>query len=90
MKDDESVKWVRVSDNRWRRVTRRDLLKIAAAGAAAASVGSFANVHFAFAQQRRLTILHWSHFVPGYDRWFDGEYVKEWGRANNTEVVVDH
>lgn len=90
MKDEEPAKWVRVSDNRWRRVTRRDLLKIAAAGAAAASVGPFANIQFAFAQQRRLTILHWSHFVPGYDKWFDTEYVKEWGRANNVEVVVDH
>ncbi len=83
-------KWIRVSDNRWRRVSRRDFLKLAAAGAAAASVGPFSNVQFAFAQQRRLTILHWSHFVPAYDKWFDGEYVKEWGRANNTEVVVDH
>jgi multiple sugar transport system substrate-binding protein len=90
VKDEEPSKWVRVADNRWSRVTRRDLLKIAAAGAAAASVGPFANIQFAFAQQRRLTILHWSHFVPGYDKWFDGEYVKEWGRANNTEVVVDH
>lgn len=83
-------RWIQVADNRWRRVSRRDFLKIAAAGAAAASVGPFANVQFAFAQQRRLTILHWSHFVPAYDRWFDGEYVKEWGRANNAEVVVDH
>src|SRR3990170_2711153 len=51
MEDEKpDVKWVQVADNRWRRVSRRDLLKIAAAGAAAASMGPFANVQFAFAQ----------------------------------------
>ncbi len=84
------VKWVQVADNRWRRVTRRDLIKFTVAGAAAASLAPFANVQVLLAQQRRLTILHWQHFVPGYDRWFDLEYAKEWGRANNVEVVVDH
>jgi multiple sugar transport system substrate-binding protein len=28
--------------------------------------------------------------VPGYDRWFDNTYIKEWGDKNNTEVTVDH
>ncbi|HEY3118050.1 MAG TPA: ABC transporter substrate-binding protein [Chloroflexota bacterium] len=91
MKDDKpDVQWIQVADNRWKRVSRRDFLKIAATGTAAASLSPFNRVQFAFAQQRRLTILHWSHFVPGYDKWFDTEYTKEWGRANNVEVVVDH
>ncbi len=72
------------------RVTRRELIRLAAAGAAAASVGPFVHIPGVTAQQRRLTILHWSHFVPGYDKWFDGEYTKEWGRANQVDVVVDH
>jgi len=37
-----------------------------------------------------LRILQWSHFVPAYDRWFDNVYTKAWGRANDTEVIVDH
>lgn len=91
MADDQpDVKWVQVADNRWKRVTRRDLIKYTVAGAAAASLSPFAIPQVLLAQQRRLTILHWAHFVPGYDRWFDTEYTKEWGRANNVEVVVDH
>ncbi|HEY3171413.1 MAG TPA: extracellular solute-binding protein, partial [Thermoanaerobaculia bacterium] len=35
-------------------------------------------------------IIQWSHFVPGYDKWFDGVYTKEWGAKHDTEVVVDH
>src|SRR5262249_41997551 len=35
-------------------------------------------------------ILQWSHFVPGYDRWFDGVYTKQWGERHGTQVVVDH
>ena len=29
-------------------------------------------------------------FVPDYDRWLDGTYVKQWGQANDVEVKVDH
>ena len=37
-----------------------------------------------------LRIIQWSHFVPAYDKWFDNIYVKRWGEANDTEVLVDH
>ena len=37
-----------------------------------------------------LRIIQWSHFVPAYDKWFDNIYVKRWGEANDTEVIVDH
>jgi multiple sugar transport system substrate-binding protein len=40
--------------------------------------------------QGTLRILQWSHFVPAFDRWFDGVYTKRWGQANDTEVIVDH
>ena len=39
---------------------------------------------------KTLKILQWSHFVPGFDRWFDGVYTKEWGSRHGTEVIVDH
>ncbi len=83
--------WIRVSDTRWRRISRREFLKAAAAGAAAAGLAPlFAVPQVVLAQPRRLTIQHWSHFVPGFDKFFDGEYTKEWGKANDVEVVVDH
>ena len=28
--------------------------------------------------------------MPAYDTWFDNVYVKRWGEANDTEVIVDH
>ena len=40
--------------------------------------------------KKTLRILQWSHFVPGYDAWFDGVYTKEWGAKNGTDVIVDH
>jgi multiple sugar transport system substrate-binding protein len=42
------------------------------------------------AARKTLRILQWSHFVPGYDRWFDGEFTKAWGAKHDTEVIVDH
>jgi len=36
-----------------------------------------------------LSILQWSHFVASHDEWF-GQFVQEWGEANNVEVSVDH
>ena len=44
----------------------------------------------AAAQQKTLKIIQWSHFVPGYDKWFDGVFTKEWGSKHDTEVIVDH
>ena len=40
--------------------------------------------------KKTLKILQWSHFVPAYDKWFNNEYVKEWGDKNDTEVTVDN
>ena len=38
---------------------------------------------------KQLRILQWSHFIPAYDKWFDG-YAKQWGDANGVTVTVDH
>jgi multiple sugar transport system substrate-binding protein len=40
--------------------------------------------------KKTLKILQWSHFIPAYDRWFDGIYTKQWGEKNGVEVTVDH
>ena len=81
----------KVSNEKAKGITRRDFVKITGAGALAAGVGPF----FLFperaqAQQKTLKILQWSHFVPGYDKWFDRVFTKEWGQKNNTKVIVDH
>ncbi len=70
-------------------VSRRDFLR--AAAAVAAGVG--ANIIIpsrSRAAKKTLKILQWNHFVPGYDKWFNGTYVKEWGRKHDTEVIVDN
>jgi multiple sugar transport system substrate-binding protein len=42
------------------------------------------------AKPKTLKLLQWVHFVPGYDKWFNETYVKEWGRRNDTQVIVDN
>lgn len=70
--------------NTKRPVNRRDFLKQAAAGTAAASLFS----HAASAAQKTLRILKWAHFLPDYDHWFEGA-IKEWGVAHDTRVILD-
>jgi len=41
------------------------------------------------AGRKRLRILQWAHFVPGYDRWFDA-WARSWGEQHDTDVTVDH
>ena len=74
-----------------RGLTRREFAKLTGAGALATGVGAnFLFPERAAAQQKTLKIVQWSHFVPGYDKWFDNTYTKQWGEKNNTNVVVDH
>jgi multiple sugar transport system substrate-binding protein len=65
------------------------VIATASAAGVAASAGPFFHVNPARAA-KTLRILHWSHFVPGYDKWFNGEYTKDWGKKNDTEVTVDN
>ncbi len=75
------------------RFTRRQFVKATGSALAAAS---FPAVFCARKEtaggpaKKTLRILQWSHFVPGYDAWFDGVYTKQWGAKNGTEVIVDH
>jgi multiple sugar transport system substrate-binding protein len=73
--------------NRSPGLTRREFVKLAGAGAAAASGLVPARGR---AQQKTLKIIQWSHFVPAYDKWFDGEFCKQWGQKHDTNVIVDH
>src|SRR5512147_487758 len=71
-------------------MTRRSFVK--AAGGSAVAAGLLGALpRRAGAQGRKtLKICQWSHFVPAFDKWFDGVFCKEWGEKHGTEVVVDH
>lgn len=54
------------------------------------AVGAFLIPKFARAEKKhKLRILQWTHFVPGYDRWFEDDFARAWGDANDTEVTID-
>lgn len=75
-----------------KRVLRRDFLKKTAAFSlfAAGAGPSFLFPERAYAAGKKLRILQWKHPVPGFDRWFDGVFAKEWGQKHDTKVIVDH
>ena len=68
---------------------RREFLKVSlAAGASLAAPAIF--TRSASAQEPRvLKIVHWKHFVPDYDKWFD-VFAKEFGEKNKCKVEVDY
>ncbi len=72
-------------------VNRREFIKATGAGALATGLG--ANIIIpgrAHAAKKTLKILQWVHFVPAYDEWFNKKYAVEWGKKNDTEVIVDN
>ncbi len=86
-----------MSDKEEKRLSRRQLLKQGAAGAAAVSAAGAA-APFSFAGPLRykgrwlsgnLTALTWVHFVPSYDAWLD-PWAKAWGEANDVQVTIEH
>jgi multiple sugar transport system substrate-binding protein len=68
--------------------SRREFLKLAATTAAFGPFFLFSDR--ALASQKKLKIAKWAHFLPDYDQWFEGEVAREWGKQNDTQVVVDH
>ncbi len=73
------------------KISRRKFVKLTGGTVAAAGLTSaFLFPQRALAQQKTLKIMQWSHFVPGYDKWFDNTFTREWGAAHNTNVTVDH
>ena len=77
---------------RRRRFSRRQFVRAAGTALAAGALPGLAcgPGKRATGSQKTLRIVQWSHFVPGYDRWFDRVYAKQWGERNGTEVIVDH
>jgi multiple sugar transport system substrate-binding protein len=72
-------------------ISRRRFIQTAGAAALTAGLAASAVApRRAMAQQKTLRIIQWSHFVPGYDSWFDGVFCKGWGEKRDTRVVVDH
>jgi multiple sugar transport system substrate-binding protein len=67
--------------------SRRDIVRLAATAVAAPFVAMPGRAQ---ASQPALKIAKWAHFMPEYDTWFAGELAEEWGRQNDTKVVVDH
>ena len=72
-----------------RSVTRRRVVEAAAATGLVFGAAPFIATRSA-AAAKTLKILQWNHFVPAFDTWFNGTYVKEWGKKNDTEVIVDN
>lgn len=70
-------------------VSRRKFIKVTGVGALAAGLGPYIIPRRARAA-KTLKIIQWNHFVPGYDKWFNNTYIKEWGQKNDTEVIVDN
>ena len=72
-------------------LSRREFLRAAGIGAAAAGLGpALLLPGRSYAQSKELKILVWSHFVPRFDKeWFDN-FAKNWGKANGVNVTVDH
>src|SRR5678815_5055839 len=70
-----------------RPLSRRTLLAGTAALGATAAIGPANRARGAAG--KRLRILQWNHFVPGYDRWFDA-WARGWGEQHDTDVTVDH
>jgi multiple sugar transport system substrate-binding protein len=80
-----------MSKHAGRKISRRKFVKLTGGTVAAAGLTSaFLFPQRALAQQKTLKIVQWSHFVPGYDKWFDNTFTKEWGAKHDTNVIVDH
>ncbi len=73
-----------------RGLSRRTFITAVGAGAVAGFSSALIVPGRALAQQKTLRILQWSHFIPGYDKWFNETYSKAWGAKHNTNVIVDN
>jgi multiple sugar transport system substrate-binding protein len=75
-----------------RTLSRRKFIKTAGAASLAAGIAPSVIIpgRAKANQKKTLRILQWHHFVPSFDKWFNDVYVKEWGKRNNTNVIVDN
>jgi multiple sugar transport system substrate-binding protein len=66
--------------------SRRDFIRWAAG---AAAFGPFLFPERALASQKTLKIAKWAHFLPEFDQWFVNVMSADWGKRNDTKVIVD-
>ncbi|HEX9222650.1 MAG TPA: hypothetical protein VF860_04915 [Candidatus Acidoferrales bacterium] len=73
-------------------VSRRVFLKAAARMGLLTAAGGpfFVFPERAQASQKKLRVLQWKHFIPGYDKWFSEVFARDWGHKYDTKVIVDH
>jgi multiple sugar transport system substrate-binding protein len=80
---------IKSKGNKVKKFSRRDFIKAAGAGLAAAGLGAGIMIPGrARAEKRKLRIVNWVHPGGNFDDWFENVYSKEWGEKNNTEVIV--
>lgn len=72
-----------------RRPSRRNIIRKGAAYLTFASAPAVLAMP-ARAASKTLRILRWKNFVPAYETWFNETFVPEWGRQNDTDVIVDN
>jgi multiple sugar transport system substrate-binding protein len=73
-----------------RKLSRRELVKSAGAALAVGALACGRGSKQPAPAKKTLKILQWSHFIPAFDKWFDGVYTKTWGEKNGVTVTVDH
>src|SRR5260370_1224619 len=86
------IAWKNMQTTKKRNVSRRVFLKEAARMGLLTAAGGpfFVFPERAQASQKRLRILQWKHFIPGYDKWFSEVFARDWGHKYDTKVIVDH
>lgn len=71
--------------------SRRRLLATIGSAVVATKVAGLAPMpRPAGAQSRTLRIMQWRHFIPAYDPWFNETFARQWGEANDTQVIIDN
>src|SRR5262249_10677289 len=67
--------------------SRRRFLRLAAGAAAFGPFFLFPGR--ALASQKTLKVAKWAHFLPEFDHWFVNVLARDWGKQNDTTVIVD-
>jgi len=75
-----------------KRFSRRKFIRATGLGVVGLGAGVLIP-KYALGQNKRsktLKIVQWSHVVSAFDKWFNTQYIKEWGEKNDTDVIVDN
>jgi multiple sugar transport system substrate-binding protein len=78
--------FTKMSEACGKQVSRRNFIRLATGAAAVGPFFLFPDR--ALTSQKTLKIAKWTHFVPGFDLWFE-DMAKDWGKQHDMRVVVD-